>query len=125
MARGTVNSAAVPIYEYQCQGKCKKTFEYMQSIKDPPMKKCEKCGGKLEKLISAAGFVLKGSGWYKDLYSSSKPGSSSSEGSSSSSGSSDSSSSSSSANGSSSSESKTEAKVDSKPAKKKSSKGKH
>jgi len=64
----------VPIYEYQCQGKCKKVFEYMQSMKDPPMKKCEKCGGKLDRLISAAGFVLKGGGWYKDLYASSKPG---------------------------------------------------
>jgi putative FmdB family regulatory protein len=74
-APGPVNSAAVPIYEYQCQGKCKKVFEYMQSMKDPPMKKCEKCGGKLEKQLSASGFVLKGGGWYKDLYASSKPGS--------------------------------------------------
>ena len=74
-ARRAVNSAAVPIYEYQCQGKCKKVFEYMQSMKDPPMKKCEKCGGKLEKQLSASGFVLKGGGWYKDLYASAKPGS--------------------------------------------------
>jgi predicted nucleic acid-binding Zn ribbon protein len=42
-------------------------------MKDPPMKKCEKCGGKLEKQLSASGFVLKGGGWYKDLYASSKP----------------------------------------------------
>ena len=63
----------MPIYEYQCQGTCKKVFEYMQSMKDPPMKKCEKCGGKLEKQLSASGFVLKGGGWYKDLYASSKP----------------------------------------------------
>ena len=33
---------------------------------------CEACGGKLERLISTSGFVLKGGGWYKDLYSSSK-----------------------------------------------------
>ncbi len=65
----------MPIYEYQCQ-KCGKTFEYMQSMNDAPKKKCEKCGGKLEKLISAAGFVLKGGGWYKDLYASPKPGAS-------------------------------------------------
>ena len=64
----------MPIYEYQCQGKCKQVFEYMQSMKDPPKKKCEKCGGKLEKQLSASGFVLKGGGWYKDLYASSKPG---------------------------------------------------
>jgi putative FmdB family regulatory protein len=63
----------VPIYEYQCQ-KCKRLFEYMQSMSEAPKKKCEKCGGKLEKQMSAAGFVLKGGGWYKDLYASSKPG---------------------------------------------------
>lgn len=63
----------MPIYEYQCT-KCKKTFEYMQSFSDAPKKKCEKCGGKLEKLISASGFILKGGGWYKDLYASTKPG---------------------------------------------------
>ena len=64
----------MPIYEYQCT-KCKKTFEYMQSFSEAPKKKCEKCGGKLEKLMSAAGFILKGGGWYKDLYASQKPGS--------------------------------------------------
>jgi putative FmdB family regulatory protein len=116
----TVNSPAVPIYEYQCQGKCKKVFEYMQSIKDPPMKKCEKCGGKLEKQLSASGFVLKGGGWYKDLYASSKPDSSSSSSSSSESSSSDSTSTS-----TSESSSKPEPKAEKKPAaKKKSSKGK-
>jgi putative FmdB family regulatory protein len=66
-----VHALAVPIYEYQCQ-KCRKTFEYMQSMSDPPKKKCEKCGGKLERLLSVAGFVLKGGGWYKDLYASAK-----------------------------------------------------
>jgi putative FmdB family regulatory protein len=68
----------VPIYEYQCE-KCKRTFEYMQSMSDAPKKKCERCGGKLDKLLSAAGFVLKGGGWYKDLYASSKPESAASE----------------------------------------------
>jgi putative FmdB family regulatory protein len=66
-----VNAGAVPIYEYKC-AKCGRKFEYMQKMSDPPMKKCEKCGGKLDKLVSAAGFVLKGGGWYKDLYASSK-----------------------------------------------------
>ena len=68
----------MPIYEYQCQ-KCGKEFEYQQSMKDPPKKKCEKCGGKLERLISQSAFVLKGGGWYKDLYSKKPGGSSSSE----------------------------------------------
>ncbi len=66
----------MPIYEYQC-AKCGKTFEFMQSFSEAPKKKCEKCGGKLSKLISAAGFILKGGGWYKDLYASTKPGDSS------------------------------------------------
>jgi putative FmdB family regulatory protein len=120
IAPGTVNSAAVPIYEYQCQGKCKKVFEYMQSLKDPPKTQCEKCGGKLEKQLSAAGFVLKGGGWYKDLYASAKPGSSGDSDSSSSSSSSTSTESSSSG----ASEAKAEPKAEKKPAKKKSSKGK-
>jgi putative FmdB family regulatory protein len=63
---------AVPIYEYQCQ-KCERVFEYQQSMSEKPKAKCERCGGKLDKLLSAAGFVLKGGGWYKDLYASSKP----------------------------------------------------
>lgn len=61
----------MPIYEYECQ-KCKNRFEYTQSIKDPKKTTCEECDGPLERLISPSGFVLKGGGWYKDLYSSSK-----------------------------------------------------
>jgi len=57
----------VPIYEYECAS-CKRHFEYMQKMSDPPRKKCESCGGKLERLISAAGFQLKGTGWYKTDY---------------------------------------------------------
>lgn len=64
----------MPVYEYGCK-KCRKTFEYLQRITDPPKKKCEACGGALERLISQTSFQLKGSGWYKDLYSSSKPAS--------------------------------------------------
>ena len=63
----------MPIYEYECQS-CKKVFEYTQGIKEPKKETCEECGGPLERLISPSGFVLKGGGWYKDLYSSSKPG---------------------------------------------------
>lgn len=62
----------MPTYEYQCT-KCGKQFEYVQKISDAPKKKCEACGGKLERLISGGAFILKGGGWYKDLYSSSKP----------------------------------------------------
>ena len=68
----------MPIYVYEC-AKCKQEWEYMQSVSEPPKKKCEKCGGKLQKIIAPTAFVLKGGGWYKDLYSSSKPGGSKSE----------------------------------------------
>ncbi|HTE49355.1 MAG TPA: zinc ribbon domain-containing protein [Kofleriaceae bacterium] len=70
----------MPIYEYACR-KCGKTFEYMQRMSDPVKRKCEACGGlTLDRVISQTSFQLKGSGWYKDLYSSPKPGSGSSEG---------------------------------------------
>jgi putative FmdB family regulatory protein len=62
----------MPVYEYRCT-KCEKEFEYQQRMSDPPMAVCEACGGELERLISRTAFQLKGSGWYKDLYSSSKP----------------------------------------------------
>jgi putative FmdB family regulatory protein len=60
----------MPLYEYQCS-KCEDKKEAVQSIKDEPLKICEKsdCGGDLKKLISLGGFELKGSGWAKDLYS--------------------------------------------------------
>lgn len=71
----------MPIYEYRCK-KCGKTFEYMQRMADAPKKKCEACGASaLERLISNTSFQLKGSGWYKDLYSSAKPASGSDAGS--------------------------------------------
>lgn len=61
----------MPVYEYRCT-KCEKEFEYQQRMADPPMTVCEACGGELERLISRTAFQLKGGGWYKDLYSSSK-----------------------------------------------------
>jgi putative FmdB family regulatory protein len=60
----------MPIYEYQCE-KCGRKFEYMQSFSEPAKTTCESCGGVLEKLISAAAFHLKGTGWYKTDYASS------------------------------------------------------
>src|SRR6187455_2085458 len=66
----------MPIYEYKCNA-CGKEFEYQQRMSDPEKTDCEACGkSALERLISRTAFQLKGSGWYKDLYSSSKPGSS-------------------------------------------------
>ena len=62
----------MPIYEYLCE-KCAHEFEREQRITEDPVKTCPKCRGrKVKKLISQTSFVLKGSGWYSDLYSSSK-----------------------------------------------------
>ena len=100
----------MPLYGYQCR-KCGSEFEYLQKFSDAPMTECEKCGGRLEKQLSAPAFHLKGGGWYKDLYSSTKGGAATSSsdagssGSSSDSGSSGSSSDSSSASSSSASDS--------------------
>ena len=64
----------MPVYEYEC-GACEHRFEEWQKMSDPPVKTCPKCKKKkVEKLISQTAFQLKGGGWYKDLYSSSKPG---------------------------------------------------
>ncbi|MBP6631907.1 MAG: zinc ribbon domain-containing protein [Kofleriaceae bacterium] len=62
----------MPVYEYGCTA-CGKEFEYQQRMADPPKTVCEACGGALERLISRSAFQFKGGGWYKDLYSSSKP----------------------------------------------------
>lgn len=54
----------MPIYEYRCAA-CGQQGEHLQKISEAPLTKCPKCGKKkYEKLISAAGFQLKGSGWY-------------------------------------------------------------
>lgn len=68
----------MPIYEYECVDKGHR-FEVIQKMSDDPIAFCQVCGGKVRKLISAAGFTLKGSGWYKDGYSSVKPSSTSTE----------------------------------------------
>ena len=60
----------MPIREYKCKD-CGNYIEVIQGINEKPLEKCDKCGGKLEKLISNSSFVLKGSGWYKTDYSSS------------------------------------------------------
>ena len=62
----------MPIYEYACD-KCDHEFEVEQRISDDPVKTCPKCRSrKVKRLISRTSFVLKGSGWYSDLYSSKK-----------------------------------------------------
>ena len=69
----------MPIYEYICT-KCEKTTDVLQKISDPAPAKCEGCGAEnsLERKVSRTSFVLKGGGWYSDLYSSTKKDGSSS-----------------------------------------------
>ena len=57
----------MPTYEYRCD-KCGKTFEVFQRITDDPVEKCQDCGGKVQRLVNATNFILKGSGWYKTDY---------------------------------------------------------
>jgi len=101
----------MPTYVYRC-AKCGEQIEAFQSFSDAPLTKHDKDGGKLTKVLSAAGIVLKGSGFYKTDNRSSSKGASkerskeSTSSSSSDSGSSSSSSSSSESGSSKSSESK-------------------
>ena len=54
----------MPIYEYRCK-ECQHEVEALQKLSDPPLVTCPACGKPaLQKLVSAAGFQLKGSGWY-------------------------------------------------------------
>jgi putative FmdB family regulatory protein len=54
----------MPIYEYEC-GACGERREFIQKFSDSPKRKCPECGAlKLKRLMSAAAFHLKGSGWY-------------------------------------------------------------
>ena len=54
----------MPIYEYQC-AECGAHKEILQRISDAPLTDCPECGKPaLKKLVSAAGFQLKGTGWY-------------------------------------------------------------
>ena len=63
----------MPIYEYECD-KCGAVFEAMQAISAKPLKTCnglgceDKDNGKVRRLLSDSGFILKGSGWYTSEY---------------------------------------------------------
>jgi putative FmdB family regulatory protein len=54
----------MPIYEYRCEN-CGFQKEHLQKMSDPVLDTCPSCGKRsYVKLLSAAGFQLKGSGWY-------------------------------------------------------------
>ena len=55
----------MPIYEYQCQ-ECGEKLEKIQRMSDDPLTDCPACENPaLKRLVSAAGFRLKGGGWYE------------------------------------------------------------
>ena len=65
----------MPIYEYRCSA-CGFQKEFLRKISDAPLTTCPECGKEsLNKLLTAAGFQLKGSGWYASDFkgSGSKP----------------------------------------------------
>jgi putative FmdB family regulatory protein len=54
----------MPIYEYRCST-CGFQKEYLQKVSDPQPTNCPECGKPtFDKMLTAAGFQLKGSGWY-------------------------------------------------------------
>jgi putative FmdB family regulatory protein len=62
----------MPTYEYACKV-CAHEWEFEQSIKDAPLTECPQCHNATARrqISRGTGFILKGSGWYSDLYASS------------------------------------------------------
>lgn len=61
----------MPTYEYVCT-ECKNQWEEIQKISENPIEVCPKCGkSSAKRQISGGSFILKGGGWYADLYASS------------------------------------------------------
>ena len=64
----------MPIYEYRCEA-CGYDLEVLQKVSDAPLTRCPQCGAeRLRKQLTAAGFRLKGSGWYETDFKGKKPG---------------------------------------------------
>ncbi len=57
----------LPVYEYVCK-KNGHAFEVVQSMSDEPIKKCEVCGGKVERVLFAPAIHFKGSGFHNTDY---------------------------------------------------------
>jgi putative FmdB family regulatory protein len=58
----------LPTYDYKCT-KCKKEFEFFQSMSDKPLTECPECHGKMKRKIGAGlGPIFKGSGFYETDY---------------------------------------------------------
>ena len=64
----------MPIYEYRCS-QCGHELEALQKLSEAPLTACPACcEATLVKKVSAAGFQLKGSGWYATDFRGGKPG---------------------------------------------------
>jgi putative FmdB family regulatory protein len=57
----------LPLYEYRCT-QCGHRFDKIQKFKDQPETACPKCGGVLERPLTAPGLHFKGAGWYVNDY---------------------------------------------------------
>ena len=57
----------MPIYEYRCDD-CGTSFEVLQRMSDDPLETCDKCGGRLRKVLHPVAIHFKGSGFYTTDY---------------------------------------------------------
>jgi putative FmdB family regulatory protein len=57
----------LPLYPYRCT-QCSHRFEKIQRFNDQPETVCPKCGGVLERPLTAPGLQFKGAGWYVNDY---------------------------------------------------------
>ena len=57
----------MPLFEYLCES-CGLTVEAIQSVGEPPLANCDRCGSPLKKLLSAPAVQFKGTGWYVSDY---------------------------------------------------------
>lgn len=58
----------MPTYEYECN-ECGHRFDVFQKMSDDPVRTCEKCSGRVRRLIGGgAGIIFKGSGFYVNDY---------------------------------------------------------
>jgi putative FmdB family regulatory protein len=65
--KGYCEEVELPLYEYVCT-QCGHRSEKIRRFSDPPLTKCDKCGGKLKQLVSSPAIQFKGSGWYVTDY---------------------------------------------------------
>lgn len=64
----------MPIYAYRCES-CGFEKDVLQKLSDAPLSQCPECGREtLRKQVTAAGFQLKGSGWYVTDFRGGNPG---------------------------------------------------